>query len=321
MEITLRSLWTIIHGMGFGALYLLACSGAFVELYRFATRTEPTQSAGSQTFLRVYLVAMVLLAWLTVFSGAYIIYPWYRAVAPPGTADLSAYPQLLLKSHPNTIGWHSLGMEWKEHVAWLTPISITMVAAVFFQYGRQLREHPSSAQRGALVYGSLLWRRRHRRRVRRHDQQVRPHAGRQNHHAVERSLAMNADTTHDQTLPNGPGAAAVLAAGIGCFFLGIFTLLGDKLPALKPHFTFYKPTGPLLRRHNARHHALAAELATLRRTVEDQNRSALSRCRHLLRLARDKSSPDFSTCHRSLLKARKPTQTSGLSCFRKTLSS
>ncbi len=37
MEITVRGLWTLIHGMGFGALYLLACSGALVELYRFTT--------------------------------------------------------------------------------------------------------------------------------------------------------------------------------------------------------------------------------------------------------------------------------------------
>ena len=29
MEITERSLRTLIHGMGFGALYLLACSGAW----------------------------------------------------------------------------------------------------------------------------------------------------------------------------------------------------------------------------------------------------------------------------------------------------
>ena len=34
MEITARGLWTMIHGMGFGALYLLACSGAIVELWR-----------------------------------------------------------------------------------------------------------------------------------------------------------------------------------------------------------------------------------------------------------------------------------------------
>ena len=34
MEITARGLWTLIHGMGFGGLYLMACSGALVELWR-----------------------------------------------------------------------------------------------------------------------------------------------------------------------------------------------------------------------------------------------------------------------------------------------
>jgi hypothetical protein len=138
MEITLRSLLTILHGMGFGALFLLAFSGAFVELVRLGQgNTAPL----NQNLLRVYLIVMTILAWLTVLSGAYIIYPWYRAVAPPGTADLSAFPQALLKSHPNTIGWHSFGMEWKEHVAWLAPISITTVTAVFIHYGHQLRSH------------------------------------------------------------------------------------------------------------------------------------------------------------------------------------
>ena len=33
-------------------------------------------------------------------------------------------------------------MEWKEHVAWLVPISITMAFAVFNQYRRNLRIHP-----------------------------------------------------------------------------------------------------------------------------------------------------------------------------------
>jgi hypothetical protein len=32
-------------------------------------------------------------------------------------------------------------MEWKEHVAWISPIAITMATAVFFQYGRELRRH------------------------------------------------------------------------------------------------------------------------------------------------------------------------------------
>ncbi|MGD0134681.1 MAG: hypothetical protein ABSE57_21740, partial [Bryobacteraceae bacterium] len=35
----------------------------------------------------------------------------------------------------------SLGMEWKEHVAWFAPISITTVAFVFIKYGRDLRNH------------------------------------------------------------------------------------------------------------------------------------------------------------------------------------
>lgn len=141
MEITSRSLWTLIHGMGFGALYLLACSGALVELYR---RYSPGVSAARQSsgdaFLRIYLTAMAVLAWLGVFTGAYIVYPWYRAVPPVGAANLVAFPQRLLMSSPETVAWHSLGMEWKEHVAWIAPICITMAAAVVFQYGRSLQE-------------------------------------------------------------------------------------------------------------------------------------------------------------------------------------
>ncbi len=138
MEITVRSLWTLIHGMGFGALYLLACSGAIVELYRF---TPSESTPGHERFLKSYLITMVVLAWVTVLTGAYVIYPWYRAAPPPGTIDLSMFPQRLLMSSPATIGWHSLGMEWKEHVAWFTPISITTVAFVFIKYGRDLRNH------------------------------------------------------------------------------------------------------------------------------------------------------------------------------------
>src|SRR5271168_1540465 len=142
MEITLRSLWTLIHGLGFGALYLLACSGAFVELYRFtALSTLPESSPGDGRFLKIYLITMVVLAWIAVLTGAYVIYPWYRAAPPPEVADLSMFPQRLLMSSANTIGWHSLGMEWKEHVAWFAPISITMVAVIFIKYGCDLKNH------------------------------------------------------------------------------------------------------------------------------------------------------------------------------------
>ena len=147
MEITVRSLWTLIHGMGFGALYLLASSGAIVELYRFTTSStapeskSPACKPGHELFLKIYLLTMVVLAWAAVLTGAYVIYPWYRAAPPPGTVDLSTFPQRLLMSSPSTIGWHSLGMEWKEHVAWFAPVSITMVASVFIRYGSNLRNH------------------------------------------------------------------------------------------------------------------------------------------------------------------------------------
>jgi hypothetical protein len=143
MEITLRDLLTVLHGMGFGALFMLAFSGAIAELYRMSTPGVPAQ-AGSreQLLLRLYLAAMVLLAWATVFTGAYLVYPWYRAIPPAGTTDLADFPQRLLMASPKTSGWHSLGMEWKEHVAWLAPIAMTMVAYVFAKYGPSLNKRP-----------------------------------------------------------------------------------------------------------------------------------------------------------------------------------
>jgi hypothetical protein len=128
--------------MGFGALFMLAFSGALAELYRISAPGVPSQmSAREQSLLNFYLVAMVILAWLTVFSGAYIVYPWYRAVPPAGVTDLADYPRRLLLSTGKTSEWHNVGMEWKEHVAWLAPIAITMVAYVTMKYGRSIIQH------------------------------------------------------------------------------------------------------------------------------------------------------------------------------------
>jgi hypothetical protein len=142
VAITARALWTLIHGLGFGALYLLACSGALVEMYRFSSSSSSTEpNPAHERFLKIYLLTMVVLAWAAVLTGAYVIYPWYRAAPPLGTTELSMFPQRLLMSSSTTRGWHSLGMEWKEHVAWFAPISITMVAFVFIRYGRALKRH------------------------------------------------------------------------------------------------------------------------------------------------------------------------------------
>jgi hypothetical protein len=47
------------------------------------------------------------------------------------------------------------------------------------------------------------------------------------------------------SIPNGPGAAAILAAGAGAFALGLFALIGDAWPAAHRGFDVWKPTGPL----------------------------------------------------------------------------
>jgi hypothetical protein len=46
-------------------------------------------------------------------------------------------------------------------------------------------------------------------------------------------------------LPNGSGAAAILATGIGSFGLAVLACSGDKSAAVKNSLIFYKPTGPL----------------------------------------------------------------------------
>ncbi|MDX8482165.1 hypothetical protein RFN28_27450 [Mesorhizobium sp. VK24D] len=48
-----------------------------------------------------------------------------------------------------------------------------------------------------------------------------------------------------ETIPNGPGAAAILAAGIGCAAIGILALAGDASKAINGLLTFYKPSGAL----------------------------------------------------------------------------
>lgn len=142
MEISLRDLVTVMHGMGFGALFMLAFSGALAQLYWISAPGVIVQPGSRERLLlNFYLIAMVVLAWATVMSGTYLVYPWYRAVAPAGVTDLSNFPQQFLQSSPRTSGWHDLGMEWKENVGWLAPIAMTMVAYVTMKYGAAVTKH------------------------------------------------------------------------------------------------------------------------------------------------------------------------------------
>ena len=44
---------------------------------------------------------------------------------------------------------------------------------------------------------------------------------------------------------NGPAMAALVAAGIGSFALGVFIVLAEAIPAVKTFMNFYNPVGPL----------------------------------------------------------------------------
>jgi len=45
--------------------------------------------------------------------------------------------------------------------------------------------------------------------------------------------------------PNGSGAAAVLAAGIGSLALAVVAIAGDRIAGFGKLMIFYRPTGPL----------------------------------------------------------------------------
>ena len=139
MNMSSRELWTALHGMVFGAAFLLAFTGGFMTLW--GLRSAWITEEGARRAVRrlvVWTWTMAALAWLTVIVGTYVVYPWYRAKPPAGisAAMLANYPRNLLLSSPRTADWHEFGMEWKEHIAWFAPILATAVAFVVTRLSR-----------------------------------------------------------------------------------------------------------------------------------------------------------------------------------------
>jgi len=138
MSISERELWVTTHGMIFGGVFLLVYSAGLIGLW--GLQQSFLTAAGMRDrlkMLRVCTAGMAVLAWLATVTGSYIVYPWYRK-PPTAGADLTLYPQALLKANPALKDWHFFGMEWKEHVAWLAPIAATAVAYIVIEYGPRL---------------------------------------------------------------------------------------------------------------------------------------------------------------------------------------
>ncbi|MEW5940581.1 MAG: hypothetical protein AB1750_13005 [Chloroflexota bacterium] len=146
-----REIWTAVHGMVFGFIFLLGFSGALYAVYSmkpvWLTVEGMTRTVNN---VKVYLWGLALSVWAAVFTGAWIVYPWYRATPPEG-ADLSAFPRFLLLANESTAQWHEFGMEWKEHVAFISPIAATVVAFIVSYYGSSLAKKVGE-RRAAMIF-------------------------------------------------------------------------------------------------------------------------------------------------------------------------
>lgn len=163
MEVTDREFWALVHGMVLGAIFLLAFGGGLAGLWSLRGKLV-TEAGVAERMPRLLAgtTVMAIVAWLTVFVGTWIVYPWYRAV-PPETVDtavrnpaLADFPKFWLLAQENTAGWHEFGMEWKEHVAFLAPILATVVAFTVIYYGRELIRH-GEMRRAVLIFFTLAF--------------------------------------------------------------------------------------------------------------------------------------------------------------------
>jgi hypothetical protein len=147
MEFTSRETWTLIHGLVLGTFFLLAFAGGLAGLW--SLRTDYVTEAGIVERLRrlkLGTAAMAVAAWATVITGTWVVYPWYREAlageeltgcegASVPTDECSPRDFLLSNASGQTEDWHKFGMEWKEHVAWISPMLATLAAFLVFYYG------------------------------------------------------------------------------------------------------------------------------------------------------------------------------------------
>lgn len=142
MSFTDREAWAVIHGLILGTAFLLAFAGGLAGLW--SLRPGLLTEAGIKeraSRLKIGTWAMSVAAWLTVITGTFIVYPWYRADTT-GTCEENFVEacgaKFALLADEATAQWHIFGMEWKEHVAWIAPLLATAVAVAVTYYGAKL---------------------------------------------------------------------------------------------------------------------------------------------------------------------------------------
>jgi hypothetical protein len=132
VDLTTREFWALVHGFLLGGLFLIAFAGGLAGLYslkpQLLTADGVTERMGR---LKVGMTTMAVVAWATVITGTWIVYPWYREETPDSAKSI-------LLADPNTADWHEFAMEWKEHIAWIAPMLATVAAFIVLYYRADL---------------------------------------------------------------------------------------------------------------------------------------------------------------------------------------
>jgi len=146
MSLSNREMWTLIHGMVLGAVFLLGFAGGLEGLYSLRPQLLSAEGVRDRSRrLKLGVVTMAVAAWGTVITGTWIVYPWYRDPGPES-------PRSVLLANPDLADWHHFGMEWKEHVAWISPILATVVAFIVIYYGPSLIRHDRVRKTALLLF-------------------------------------------------------------------------------------------------------------------------------------------------------------------------
>lgn len=133
-----RSIWTMLHGIGFGGGALLAAAASLVALYLMHPRAGDAGTPPDRSGAIAGLTSLTaLLLWLTTIVGTYLVFPLYRATPPEGATDLAPYPRALILGDPSTSWLHAFAMETKEHLPFIACILATAVAYVAWRYRRR----------------------------------------------------------------------------------------------------------------------------------------------------------------------------------------
>jgi hypothetical protein len=152
MSFSSREAWTAVHGMIFGFGYLLFFTGSIALILTLREDLLTPKGLKRTIFLlKIAGIAQAVLVWFAVIVGTYIVYPWYRATPPKGTTDLTGFARSRLLANPATSGWHNLGMEWKEHLAWFSPLLVTAAVYLIFRYADRLAADRRAAWSAGLL--------------------------------------------------------------------------------------------------------------------------------------------------------------------------